>query len=527
VERDPRLEAGGFRVTRLQRWLASRIAPALAPVVAAAVMSCATVTAQAASHVFLVQNSGWMEPFYTDPKSPYKALVTEVVQAAMAPGDALVLAAFNQGLPGAPSPRALLAQQGEPDRAKLRGVLDPLEVGRKPGGKAMADTDLGEAVGGAIDSALGGKPGLVWLFTNNRNSPNNDQATARRNREFYQLIHEGKAIRKALAFPLKMPVRGAQYSAGGLMVYVFAVQEQGARELDALLASGRLKQVITEMPARLKPLDQQTVRLVPARVENTPGVRYAVLPDGRLRAELDAGKSAAASSTASSTPDARITWRLENTMYPYTITAADISAQAVLAGETKPVALQTAAVRNLAPGKPQPLASSLSLPVANLPGKWSLAALSTAGSAQVIPGRIEVTLANQRLELSQAFRQRMAELFPGDPLPDIFTPPAQIQGSRAVLPVEVRLQYGAGPLLAAIGGLFALLAAAGALAVAATRGRKAIVTIDGAPRTVHTKAGAKTPLYNTAGDQVAELHTSLFGHRLANVREGASVHLGK
>jgi hypothetical protein len=494
-------------VTRLQRWALFVFA------------SGAAATAQAASHVFLVQNSGWMEPFYTDPKSPYKALVTEVVQAAMAPGDALVLASFNQALPGAPSPRALLAQQGRPDRAKLRGVLDPLEVGRKPGGKAMADTDLGEAVGGAIDSALGGKPGLVWLFTNNRNSPNNDQATARRNREFYQLIHEGKAIRKALAFPLKMPVQGAQYSAGGLMVYVFAVHEQGARELDALLASGRLKQVITEMPARLKPLDQDTVRLVPARVENTPGVRYTVLPDGRLRAELDAESPAQG--------DARITWRLENAMYPYTITAADISAQAALAGEVKPVALKSDTVRDLAPGRPQPLASSLSLPVANLPGKWSLAALSTAGSAQVIPGRIEVRLANQKLELSQAFRARMAELFPGDPLPDIFTPPAQIQGSRAVLPVEVRLEYGAGPLMAAIGGLFALLAAAGALAVAATRGRKVVVTVEGEQRTLRTKAGARTPLYDAAGDQIAELRTTLFGHQLANVRDGANVRLGR
>lgn len=111
-------------MTRLQRW------PAF--ILASAVASLATVTAQAASHVFLVQNSGWMEPFYTDPKSPYKALVTEVVQAAMVPGDALVLASFNQGVAGAPSPRALLAQQGKPDRAKLRGVLDPLEVGRKP-----------------------------------------------------------------------------------------------------------------------------------------------------------------------------------------------------------------------------------------------------------------------------------------------------------------------------------------------------------------------------------------------------------
>ena len=46
--------------------------------------------------------------------------------------------------------------------------------------------------------------------------------------------------------------------------------------------------------------------------------------------------------------------------------------------------------------------------------------------------------------------QRMAELFPGDPLPDIFTPPSQVQGSRALLPIEVRVHYGMAPLLALI-----------------------------------------------------------------------------
>jgi hypothetical protein len=98
---------------------------------------------------------------------------------------------------------------------------------------ALADTDLGEAVDAALNQVLGGKPGLVWLVTNNRNSPNNDQATSARNREFYALIHRGAAIDKALAFPLRMPVQGAHYSANGLMVYVFAAGAEGARALDA------------------------------------------------------------------------------------------------------------------------------------------------------------------------------------------------------------------------------------------------------------------------------------------------------
>ena len=72
-------------------------------------LSCAAAGAQAVSQVFLVQNSGWMDPFFSDPTSQYKPLVTELVMSVTQPGDLMVLAAFNQSLPGAPSPRALLA----------------------------------------------------------------------------------------------------------------------------------------------------------------------------------------------------------------------------------------------------------------------------------------------------------------------------------------------------------------------------------------------------------------------------------
>ncbi|WP_228893663.1 hypothetical protein [Pseudoduganella aquatica] len=480
------------------------------------------------SHVFLVQNSGWMEPFYTDPASQYKALVTEVVLAAVQPGDALVLAAFNQSLPGAPSPKALLAAKvdDKPQRAAVAAALAPLAAARKPGSSALADTDLGEAVSASITSALGGKPGLIWLFTNNKNSPNNDQATAQRNREFYELIHHGGSIKKALAFPLHMPVHG-RYSANGMMIYVFAIQDEGKRELDALLRSGRLQKVITEPPARLKPLDQDTVRLLPVKVENVPGVAFSTQPNGTLRADIDAAAATQAHASPGDSPAARIQWRLENTIYPYTITSARLAARSVLAGAEKPIALGADRVQGLAPGKSLPLASSMQLPVANLPGKWSLEAVQAAGSAAVLPGAIEVQLSEQKLELSQAFRERMAALFPGDPLPDIFTPPSQVQGSRAVLPLEVRMQFGLAPLLALLGGVAALLAGGAALAVAAARPRKVQVTVEGELRTLHVKAGNSQPLFDKAGNKVAVLNTTLFGSTLTDLREGAQVRLGR
>jgi hypothetical protein len=480
---------------------------------------CAAAPAFAVPQVFLVQNSGWMEPFYSDPASQYKPLVTELVMAATQPGDPMVLASFNQSLPGAPSPKALLSlKAGATTRAEVTSALAALQTAKKPAGSALADTDLGEAVGAAIGTALGGKPGLVWLVTNNRNSPNNDQATARRNREFYELIHQGGTISKALAFPLKMAVKGEHYRANGLMVYVFAVGEQGARELDALMASGRIQRVITEPPARLKPLDRDTVRLVPRRVDEAPGVGFSMGPGGMLRADVDSGAR---------TPAAKIGWNLENTMYPYTIASARIAARSVLAGQDHPIALATDKVGALAPGSSVPLASVMQLPVAQLPSKWSATAISSAGSAYVMPGRIELQLSGQRLELSQAFRQRMDALFPGDPLPEIFTPPAQIRGSSAVLPIEVRVHYGVAPLVALIGAGLALVAALGGAAWAYGRPRRALLTVEDELRTVHTRAGVTQPVFDKTGNKVAQLKTTLFGHQLIDLREGAQVRLGR
>jgi hypothetical protein len=476
--------------------------------------------ALAVPQVVLVQNSGWMEPFYSDPKSQFKPLVAALAGSVAQPGDALVLAAFNQSRPGAPSPRALLSEtvDAKTVQAHVGTALAGLDLARKPGGGALADTDLGEAVDAAINQVLRGKPGLVWLVTNNRNSPNNDQATSARNREFYALIHRGGAIDKALAWPLRMQVEGEHYRANGLMIYVFAVGHEGARALDDLLARGRVQRVITEPPARLKPLDRDTVRLVPRKVENAPGVAFSMDAGGLLRADVapDARQ-----------PSASIRWNLENTIYPYTIASAAIGARSVLGGENRPIALEKSSVQRLAPGRAEPLASTMQLPVARLPGKWSLAALQSAGSAYVLPGRIELRLQGQRLELSQAFRERMAALFPGDPLPDIFTPPAEIQASTAILPIEVRVHYGAGPLLALIGGVLGLLALGAGAAYAYGRPRRVVLTVEDELRTVHTRAGATQPIYDKAGQQVARLKTTLFGNQLLDLREGAQVRLGR
>ena len=121
----------------------------------------------------------------------------------------------------------------------------------------------------------------------------------------------------------------------------------------------------------------------------------------------------------------------------------------------------------------------------------------------------------------------MAALFPGDPLPDIFTPPERIKASTALLPLEVRVHYGMAPLLTVIGA--GLLALAGLSAAALAHGRpgSTIVTVDGEVRTMRTRAGLTQPIFDKAGQKVAQLKTTIFGHRLIDLAAGAHVRLGR
>jgi hypothetical protein len=475
--------------------------------------------AGAAPHVVLVQNSGWMEPFYADPASPFKPLVTGVVTAAAKPGDPVLLASFNQSQPGAPSPRALAQLRAGGDlRAAVAAGLSGVGVARKGSG-AMADTDMGEALGAAISTALKGRDGLVWIFTNNRNSPGNDLATARRNREFYALIHQDRRIAAAVAYPLRMPVRGKAYAANGLMVYLLGVGAGGEAALRELLDSGRLSGVLTERPARLKPLDRDTVRLAPRRVDGARGVTLSTAGNALL-ADIEPGTRSAS---------VQVDWLLENRVYPYVIKTARVRARSALGGRMAPIALagaDTLTVRELAPGRGQPLKAELPLPVGRMPPAWSAQALSAAGSAQVVPGELEIRLDGQVLELSPAFRARMEELFPGDPLPDVFVPPPGIEGSTAALPVEVRVHFSATPLLALIGGLLAALAAGAAVVHLAIRVREVPLTVDGERRVLHARAGTSQPVYSQSGETIAQLRTTFLGHRLDAVRAGARVTLG-
>ena len=295
--------------------------------------------AHAMQHAFLVQNSGWMEPFYVDPSSQFKSLASAVIRLVAAPDAQVFISAFNQTSGDNKSP-VLLAQgagAGDPDK-----VLGKLTIAVKSKSGALADTDFQEAVAQVIKEQFRAKPGIIWIFTNNKNSPNNDAQTALRNKDFYRLLHLEPSIARTVAFPLRMPVKGKLFSANGMMVYALAYGDPAAEHLARLVESGQLSKVFTNPPARLKPIDQDSVRLVPKGVTNTANVVVSLAKDGRT-VLLDVQASDVL-------PHIEIKTGFQNLFYPYVISEAKASADLAGAWGKQAVTIQPDKVEGVEPG---------------------------------------------------------------------------------------------------------------------------------------------------------------------------------
>ena len=461
------------------------------------------------SQAFLVQNSGWMEPFYSDPKSSLKPLVAAVADAVTTPEDPVSLLAFSQSSADNLSPRMLGQGTGA---GSLSQWLAPLGVARKGTGAALADTDFQEAITKTITGPLRSTSGIVWIFTNNRNSPGNDQATAARNRDFYRLLHMEPSIAKTLVFPLKMPVKGKQYEAQGLMVYALAYGEPASKALDGILRSGRLSKVLTRPPARLKPLDADAVRIVPESVKNNPEIQASIGADQRtLVLDVDAGKLA---------PTVTLKAALQNLFYPYVIRHAKVNAGLDARGRTLQVQVTPSDVEALQPGEHKAVDVQFQLPLESVPSAWSPQAIAAMGKKVLIPMTVTLGLAEQQLVLADQFKAELANLFPGDPISEIFAVPANVLTSEARVPVLLRVQYPLLPVIVTLGAVLAIVGALAGLALISGRSRRYAIVVDGMRRNIVLKPFSSLKVNNDIGQPVGLLKRGLSKPKVVAVEDG-------
>lgn len=467
-------------------------------------------------HAILVQNSGWMEPFYADTNSQFKPLIAAVASVVVAKDEQVHTLAFSQSTPENKSPYLLASSRGTPD---INAVLAGLQVAHKGPGKSLADTDFREAVTSTIKGPFESRPGILWIFTNNKNSPNNDAQTAQRNQDFYKLLHLEPSITRTLAFALRMPVKGKLYEARGLMVYALAYGDSAAKALDRIVAESKLSKVLVRPPARLKPLDQDSVRISPDGVVKATGMTISLAPDKRTLLLDGASQNLM--------PRLELAAQLHNIFYPYEIKGAKLTASLDSGGGAVPVSVSPSDLSRLVPGVAQKVLVNLEMPTARVPSTWSLQALTAMGKQVIFPMTLEIRLNNQELILSQAFTQELRDLFPGDPISDVFTPPKEVQTSTARIPIQLRMQYPLTPVLAMMGLIFLLLGSVLGMAVMFGRTRRLEFNVNGAKRMVALKGFGKQTLRDTQGQIIGEVGAFWGQPKVIQVADGNTISIKK
>ncbi|VVO15162.1 hypothetical protein [Pseudomonas fluorescens] len=473
-------------------------------------LASSLAAAEPVRQVFLVQNSGWMEPFYLDPSSPFKPLVIQLAAAA-AGSSQVVVGGFNQADAQHPSPD--WKYRGPGTHAKLAESVNNLTLVRKASG-AYADTDFKEALMAAIKTGLEGREGIIWIITNNKNSPNNSSETQLKNREFYDLLHKETVISRIAAFPQKMPVKGTNYQANGLMIYALAYGEKAGIALEQVLAQPALASLLHDDRVRLKPLTQAAVRFIPTGVKDTPDVSAELAADKQtliLNINVDGSPKTAV-----------LLGQFENQFNPYQIHDARIDMRLDMPGEALQSSISLERLTDLEPGARSPeLAISMQLPA--LPSQWSSEVIFSSGYQRA--GAIEVRLSEQQLRISQQFIARMNELFPGDALPDVFLPSSEASTSATRLPVELHISYPLGPVLVLF-GLFVLLLAAALVGKSMIGGKKPItVMVEGIAQNYPLKPFSSASVYDAQQNKVATLKRGLFGAKLENLAPDIAVRL--
>ncbi len=450
-------------------------------------------------HVFLVQNSGWMLPFYDDPNSQFKELVVELSNRVSQYGNPeQVVASFNQSMGGNKSP--LLVYRGS-DKARLRVAVQSIQLARKPGRQSYADTDFKEAIVGAVTQFSPGKSCLIWIITNNKNSPGNSAETIEKNKEFYNFLQEAGEIKRIVAFPHPMAVQShtkKDYRANGLMIYALAYGDPADQVLQQMLAANL---PFGKQPARLKPLDAEALTFVPKGSKNK-SVDVRLAPDR---------KTLVLTFSADRKPEvAELIGQFRNDFYPYDIKSAKVKIDTEgfkTVGKTNITAeLSTKEVSNIPAGGLSPdINVKIMIPAILSP--WDPEVIF--GNGYTSRGVILFELEDQKLAISKDFTRVMSNLFPRDPLPDLFVPGESARKSVTRQAFIIRVNYPGWPLL--VLATLGLMLAGGVIGgfVVMRREKSYRVSVDGTQKTYWLKPFSEVVIKDQQGTRVGVLKRRL------------------
>ncbi len=440
---------------------------------------------QPVKQVYLIQNSGWMDAFYSDPTSQFRAAV-EYAISSTAGASPIVIASFNQGdqVPGEASPHPLYAGPFSPPAASA--ALKQLAVAKKANG-AWADTDFAGALLGAITrpDMLGQQPGIIWIFTNNMNSPDNSQAVLDNTLGFYRELQTSSAITRIVAFPVPMKLEGERYSAAGFILYGIAYGEAAAQALAAHVAEGApLRRAYPAAPGLLKPLDRQAVTL-----------EFDAAPVNGISVYSQNGVLFFSGLSAEQPSPVTLIARVRSLQDTLVIEQATVSARWLYAGtgdRPPPPVVATISPAEIKELGARQLSEPLQITVTFPP----VSASGVMDEIQHIDGFMEIDLTGLRYGLDPAFASNAALVFGGPEMveaSELFNAHRNIDQAATSIPIRMTVEFSPWPLAMLAGSIIAGLAALSGLAWWLFASRTQAVLVNGERMKVRVSSfGSKT-----------------------------------
>ena len=461
--------------------------------------------------VFLIQNSGWMEPFYLDTHSPLKPFVTSLIGKANLAGVPVVIASFNQDgqVAGRRSPNVLY--EGPYDAVRVAAAVRGIDLPHKASG-AYADADFKGALSGTFERIMRGRQGVIWIVTNNKDAPDNRTGVVENTRAFYDALRGSPYVTAIAAFPMRKLVAGPHFSERGLIFYALAYGEEGRRALSAILHEGSpARSVFPSPPVKLKPLATDPVEL-----------RFSS-PEANVSARVVSGRLIVTGATGGRPSTLVLQGELHNTYYPQNIASARMSADwtstdPVLAGAT--IRVTPTRLSNVpADGESGPVQLSLDLPaVARQPGLRGI-----LEDQRTAVGEVVLQLDALTFSLDQGFVDRIAAVSGGEGiradeaeaamaqrLPEVFLDYRKVSSASMRVPVQITFRFSPWPLILLIGAATFLLLLILGMIVVGLRARTYRVKMGAGERTVRLRPLERQVLSDGYGSR-AEVRGRLFG----------------
>lgn len=451
--------------------------------------------------VYLIQNSGWMEPFYIDPQSQFRPLLKAFAAATQSQPGPVIVASFNQNgqLPNRRSPHVIF--EGQYHRGRVDAAIDAVDLPIRKDGK-FTDADFFGTFGAAVNELLKKQSGILWVVTNNKNSPNNSPQVIENTRKFNASLREAGPIASVVAFPLRMSVKGQVFQERGLVIYGIAYGKDSDTDLNRIIRARAVETLFTDPPVRLKPLAEAALRFEPIALE-TPGVS----------AKLEKGVMVFRGVPAWRPSQIIVRGRLVSDYFPYVIEHGVASLhwatlQGFPAGVQASTDIAPRLVRRLAPR--EVLADvRLTIGVPALERPPGLAGLLK--DKAYITGSLRVGLRDVRLSLQQAFANKVSQVFGFDQLLPIFFAYRDVRETQTPIPLAIVVSFSPWPLILVTTGAIAAVLALAVAAMLATHRRVFALLVDGAEREYRLRAWQTEAIKNSVGQQIGTIRGTPFG----------------